>query len=105
MVENLAARFSQKHRFGAAISLLASVALLPQVARAGSATATLGVSLTIAAGCGVSGTPSGPSAQSGSGGPVTVNVRCDNAVPYRVETYRAVIVDTGSNGLNVTVVY
>ena len=36
---------------------------------------------------------------------VAVNVSCDNAVPYRVETYRTVIVDTGSNGVSVTVVY
>ncbi len=83
--------------------------MLPRPASAGSSTAQLGVSLTIVAGCGVSGRPLGPGAQVIASGPtaqqVAVNVSCDNAVPYRVETYRAVVVDTGSNGINVTVIY
>ena len=83
--------------------------MLPRPASAGSSTAQLGVSLTIVAGCGVSGRPLGPGARSSAAGPTTqqvaVNVSCDNAVPYRVETYRAVVVDTGSNGINVTVIY
>jgi hypothetical protein len=88
---------------------MAALGLLPRPASAGSSTAQLGVSLTIVAGCGVSGRPLGPAAQSSAAGPTTqqvaVNVSCDNAVPYRVETYRAVIVDTGAKGVNVTVVY
>jgi hypothetical protein len=98
-------RRRRKRRATAAILLLAALGLLPGPAFAGSSTAQLGVSLTIVAGCGVSGRPLG----SGAAGPTTqqvaVNVSCDNAVPYRVETYRAVVVDTGSNGINVTVIY
>ena len=102
-------RLRRKRRLTAAILLLAAPGLLPGPASAGSSTAQLGVSLTIVAGCGVSGRPLGSAAQSGAAGPTTqqvaVNVSCDNAVPYRVETYRTVIVDTGSNGVSITVVY
>ena len=99
----------RQSRLTAAILLLAAVGILPRPAFPGSSTAQLGVSLTIIAGCGVSGRPLGSSGQSSAASPTTqqvaVNVSCDNVVPYRVETYRAVIVDTGSNGINVTVVY
>ena len=102
-------RRRRKRRATAAILLLAALGLLPGPAFAGSSTAQLGVSLTIVAGCGVSGRPLGSAAQSSAAGPTTqqvaVNVSCDNVVPYRVETYRAVIVDTGAKGVNVTVVY
>ena len=50
-------------------------------ALAGSSTATLGVSLTIMAGCSVRNEP----------GTAPVKVACDNAVPYRVELHPAVI--------------
>jgi len=50
-------------------------------ALAGSATANLGVSLTIMVGCSVRSEP----------GTAPVNVACDNAVPYRVELHPAVI--------------
>ena len=89
--------------------MLAAVVMLPRPAFPGASTAQLGVSLTIVAGCGVSGRPLGPGTQPIASGPtaqqVAVNVSCDNAVPYRVETYRAVVVDTGSSGVNVTVIY
>lgn len=78
--------------------LIASFAGLPASAFAGSAAATLGISLTITAGCNVSGTAA-------AGGQLAVKVKCDNAVPYRVETYRAVVVDTGSNAVNLLAVY
>jgi hypothetical protein len=77
---------------------MVAMAALRGSAVAGSAAATLGVTFTITAGCGVSGTAP-------AGGQLTVNVKCDNTVPYRVEMYRAVVVDTGSNGVNLTVVY
>jgi hypothetical protein len=102
-------RLRRKRRLTTAILLLAAVGMLPRPAFPGSSTAQLGVSLTIVAGCGVSGRPLGAGAQSIASGPtarqVAVNVSCDNAVPYRVETYRAVIVDTGSNGVNIMVIY
>jgi hypothetical protein len=50
-------------------------------ALAGSSTTTLGVSLTIMAGCSVRNGP----------GTAPVNVECDNAVPYRVELHPIVI--------------
>jgi hypothetical protein len=64
--------------------LFAVMAVCPGVGRpalAGSSTATLGVSLTIMAGCSVR---SGP-------GTAPVNVACDNTVPYRVELHPAMI--------------
>ena len=96
-------RRRRKRRLTAAILLLAALGLLPRPASAGSSTAQLGVSLTIVAGCGVSSRPFGPAAAGPTSQQVAVNVSCDNAVPYRVETYRTVVVDTGSNGVNVTV--
>ena len=98
MVTNVAPRCSRGRRFTAVLSLIAAMAALPASAFAGSAAAPLGVSLTIAAGCGVSGTAP-------AGGQLAVSVKCDNTVPYRVETYRAVVVDNGSNGVNLIVVY
>ena len=102
-------RLRRERRLTTAILLLAALGMLPRPAFAGSSTAPLSVSLTIIAGCGVTGRPLGPGAQSSAAGPTTqqvaVNVSCDNAVPYRVETYRAVVVDTGANGVNVTVIY
>jgi hypothetical protein len=99
----------REHRFAAAILLLAAIGMLQPPAFAGSSTVQLSVSLTIIAGCGVSGRPRGPGAQSSAAGPTTqqvaVNVSCDHVVPYRVETDRAIVVDTGSNGVNVTVIY
>jgi hypothetical protein len=50
-------------------------------ALAGSSTATLGVSLTIMAGCSVRNGP----------GTAPVNVECDNAAPYRIELHPIVI--------------
>jgi hypothetical protein len=59
-------------------------AVCPGVARpalAGSSTTTLGVSLTIMAGCSVRNEP----------GTTPVKVACDNAVPYRIELHPAMI--------------
>jgi hypothetical protein len=102
-------RQRRRSRLTAAILLLAAIGILPRPAFAGSSTVQLSVSLTIIAGCGVSGRPLGPGAQSSAAGPTTqqvaVNVNCDHVVPYRVETDRAIVVDTGSNGVNVTVIY
>jgi hypothetical protein len=103
------ARLRRKRRLTTAILLLAAIGMLPRPAFAGSSTVQLSVSLTIIAGCGVTGRPLGPGAQSSAAGPTTqqvaVNVNCDHVVPYRVETDRAIVVDTGSNGVNVTVIY
>jgi hypothetical protein len=62
-------------------ALTAAVCPGVRSALAGSASATLGVSLTIMAGCSVRDGP----------GTAPVNVACDNAVPYRVELHPAVI--------------
>ena len=51
------------------------------MALAGSSSASLSVSLTIIAGCSVRN----------GGDTARVNVACDNAVPYRVETHTGVI--------------
>lgn len=101
MAESLQTRLRQKRPGAAAILLLAAVGTIPRPGLAGSATSTLGVSLTIVAGCRVFGTASGTQ----SGEPLSVTLNCDNAVPYQVATYRAVVVETGSNGINVAVTY
>ncbi|SRR6266496_2448119 len=98
----------QKRRLAAIVLLLAAGAMLPRPALAGSSTVQLSVSLTIIAGCGVSGAPlsSGmPAAAAPATQQVAVNVSCDHVVPYRVETDRAIVVDTGSDAINVTVIY
>ncbi len=61
-------------------------------ALAGSSTATLGVSLTIMAGC--SARSEGPQSTAFAGGgigPSSIAVRCDNVVPYRVEFHPAMV--------------
>ena len=90
----------RRYRWLAAAGLpIAVIAVLPRPAFSGSANAVLGVSLNIIAGCAVSGASTQPTGIPG------VNVRCDNAVPYQIKTYSAVILDTGSGGFNITVVY
>jgi hypothetical protein len=76
----------RKRRHHVALFVLFAVmdAVVPGVGRpalAGSSNTTLGVSLTIMAGCSVRNEP----------GTAPVNVACDNAVPYRVELHPAVI--------------
>jgi len=63
-------------------------------ALAGSSTATLGVSLTIMAGCSArAGGSQSVSVAAGEGGtgPNSIAVRCDNIVPYRVEFHPAMV--------------
>ena len=72
-----------------ALFLVAAGVALPHAALAGSATTTLGVSLTINAGCNVSSTSVAFPAQSVLASSVaatgTVSVTCTNTTPYNVE--------------------
>jgi spore coat protein U-like protein len=72
-----------------ALFLIAAAIGLPQSALAGSATTTLGVSLTINAGCNVSSTSVAFPAQSvlasGVNQTGTVAVTCTNTTPYNIE--------------------
>jgi spore coat protein U-like protein len=72
-----------------ALFLVAAAIALPQPALAGSATTTLGVSLTINAGCNVSSTSVAFPAQSvlasGVNQTGTVAVTCTNTTPYNIE--------------------
>jgi spore coat protein U-like protein len=72
-----------------ALFLVAAAIGLPQSALAGSATTTLGVSLTINAGCNVSSTSVAFPAQSvlasGVNQTGTVAVTCTNTTPYNIE--------------------
>ena len=72
-----------------ALFLFAAGVALPQSALAGSATTTLGVSLTINAGCNVSSTSVAFPAQSvlasGVNQTGTVAVTCTNTTPYNIE--------------------
>jgi hypothetical protein len=80
-----------RRAIGAALVLGVILPSACQRALAGSSTATLGVSLTIMAGC--SARAEGPrSAPFESGiGPSSIAVRCDNVVPYRVEFHPAIV--------------
>src|SRR3981189_1821439 len=68
--------------------LLAAGAALPQAALAGTATTTLGVSLTINAGCNVASSPVGFPAQTVLAWAVnqsgSISVTCTNTTPYNV---------------------
>jgi spore coat protein U-like protein len=68
--------------------LLAAGAALPQAALAGTATTTLGVSLTINAGCNVASSPVGFPAQTVLASAVnqsgSISVTCTNTTPYNV---------------------
>src|SRR5436309_845690 len=68
--------------------LLFTAAALPQAALAGTATTTLGISLTINAGCNVSSSPVAFPAQSVLASAVnqsgSVSVTCTNTTPYNV---------------------
>src|SRR5258708_20832863 len=102
MVDKVNTGFAKKRLHAAALlALVVAGAMLPRPARSASSTAALGVSLTIIAGCAVSGLPLGSSAQatgSASMNPkLTVGVNCDNGDPYRVEMNRSVMLSPGFN--------
>ncbi len=83
-----------RHRLSAMIHGLAracpllAAAMIPAIARAGSATTTMPVTMTIAAGCTVTATPIAFAAQSTLGSAVsatgTLSVTCTNTTPYAV---------------------
>ncbi len=81
--------FNRGGALAASALFLFAAAALPQPALAGSATTTLGVSLTINAGCNVSSTSVAFPAQSvlasGVNQTGTVVVTCTNTTPYNVE--------------------
>src|SRR6266571_4115091 len=90
MTPKLKAPSNRKFALAAAtLALFGAGAVLPQAAFAGSATTTLGVSLTINAGCNVSSTSVAFPAQSVLASGVdqtgTVVVTCTNTTPYNVE--------------------
>src|ERR1700726_1014317 len=83
------ARLNRRNLFAAStLLLLTAGAVLPQAALAGTATTTLGVSLTINAGCNVSSSPVAFPAQSVLASAVnqsgSVSVTCTNTTPYNV---------------------
>jgi spore coat protein U-like protein len=84
---------SRRERTITASLLLACAALLLVLheSAGGEATAWLGVTLTIVAGCTVSSAPAGNPPRSQSSGSVehkvTVTVNCTNQVPYQLEIY------------------
>jgi hypothetical protein len=84
-----------------------------QTALAGASTSTLGVSLTIVAGCSAR-TESVQSASHAAGiAASSVSIRCDNIVPYRVELQPATVAVVPGNaasgkehrGINILIVY
>jgi hypothetical protein len=84
-----------------------------QTALAGASTSTLGVSLTIVAGCSAR-TESVQSASLAAGiAASSVSIRCDNIVPYRVELQPATVAVVPGNatsgkehrGINILIVY
>jgi hypothetical protein len=82
------------------LAVLLGVAM-PQPALAGSATAPLGVSLTITAGCTVLAPLSGAAMRAGP----AATVNCTNSVPYSVASYSVLDIAPDAKGIILTVVY
>ena len=80
----------------------AFAAAIPQPSYAGSATAPLGVSLTITAGCTVL-TPSIDT--SATAKPSNPAINCTSAVPYRVTRYSVLDIAPDAKGITLTVIY
>ena len=74
---------------------------MPQPVLAGSATAPLGVSLTITAGCTVLAPSSGAAMRVGP----AATVNCTNSVPYSVASYSVLAIAPDAKGIILTVVY
>jgi hypothetical protein len=74
---------------------------MPQPCLAGSATAPLGVSLTITTGCTVLA-PSGGAAM--RAGPAA-NVNCTSSVPYSIASYGVLDIAPDAKGIVLTVTY
>ena len=80
----------------------AFAAAIPQPSFAGSATAPLGVSLTITAGCSVLA----PSSDTGAAAkPRNPPINCTSAVPYRVTRYSVLDIAPDAKGITLTVIY
>jgi spore coat protein U-like protein len=84
-----------------------------QAALAGASTSTLGVSLTIVAGCSAR-TEGAQSASLAAGiAASSVSIKCDNVIPYRVELQPATVAVVPENaasgterpGINILIVY
>jgi hypothetical protein len=96
--------FRQRDALALACGLAAVLGMaMPLPSLAGSATAPLGISLTITAGCTVLAPPSGgivsaiPAA--------AVNVNCTSNVPYSVASYSVLDIAPDAKGIILTVVY
>ena len=88
-----------------ACGLAAALAVaMPQPSFAGSATAPLGVSLTITAGCTVLAPPIGASAAARPSNPA-VEINCTSAVPYSVTRYSVLDIAPDAKGVTLTVIY
>jgi hypothetical protein len=82
----------------------AFVAAIPQPSCAGSATASLGVSLTITAGCTVLAPSTDTSAAAKPRNPAAA-INCTSAVPYRVTRYSVLDIAPDAKGITLTVIY
>jgi len=82
----------------------AFAAAIPQPSYAGSATAPLGVSLTITAGCSVLAPSSDTSAAAKPRNPAAA-INCTSAVPYRVTRYSVLDIAPDAKGITLTVIY
>jgi len=74
---------------------------MPQPCLAGSATAPLGVSLTITAGCTVLAPSSGAAMRAGP----AASVNCTSSVPYSVASYSVLDIARDAKGVVLTVIY
>jgi hypothetical protein len=82
------------------LAVLPGVAM-PQPVLAGSATAPLGVSLTITAGCTVLAPSSGATMRASP----AATVNCTSSVPYSVASYSVLDIAPDAKGIVLTVVY
>jgi len=101
-------RVLARNRGGTSTAIILGVnaigAALPQAAMAGTATTTLGVSLTITAGCTVLAPPIGASATARPSNPA-VEINCTGAVPYSVTRYSVLDIAPDAKGVTLTVIY
>ena len=97
--------FGRRGVLAVACGLGAAVAMaMPQPCFAGSATAPLGVSLTITAGCTVLAPPirAGAAAKPSNPG---VEINCTSAVPYSVTRYSVLDIAPDAKGITLKVIY
>ena len=94
-------RFRRRNALAVSCGLAVLAIGMPRPCLAGSATAPLGVSLTITAGCTVAAPSNGAAMRAGP----AANVNCTSAVPYSIASYSVLDIAPDAKGIVLTVTY